>query len=58
MIVQAIKLFELSFCQNGNGGKHKSISIETKKNKSKKVVDLLIYKEHYVLTEKNAGIFR
>ena len=44
----SINIYELNFDQN----KHKLIPIEISKNESDKVIDLLIYKNHYVLIKK------
>ena len=44
----SINIYELNFDQN----KHKLIPIEVSKNESEKVIDLLIYKNHYVLIKK------
>ena len=44
----SINIYELNFDQN----KHKLIPIEISKNVSDKVIDLLIYKNHYVLIKK------
>ena len=44
----SINIYELNFDQN----KHKLIPIEISKNKSDEVIDLLIYKNHYVLIKK------
>ena len=41
--------FELSFYQDQNKGKHKLIPIQKNKNGSDRVVNLLIYKNLYVL---------
>ena len=49
----SINIFELNFCQDQNIWKHKLIPIEVSKNESGRVVDLLIYKNHYVLIKKN-----
>ena len=45
----SINIFELNFYQEQNKWKHKLIPIE---NESDRVVDLLIYKNHYVLIKK------
>ena len=45
----SINIYQLYFNQ---GAKHKLIPIEISKNKSDKVIDLLIYKNHYVLIKK------
>ena len=47
----SIDIFELNFYQDQNKWKHKLIPIEISK-KSDKVIDLLIYKNHYVLIKK------
>ena len=44
----SINIYELGFDQN----KYKLIPIEISKNESDKVIDLLIYKNHYVLIKK------
>ena len=44
----SINIYEFGFDQN----KHKLIPIEISKNESDKVIDLLIYKNHYVLIKK------
>ena len=44
----SINIYELNFDQN----KHKLIPMEISKNVSDKVIDLLIYKNHYVLIKK------
>ena len=44
----SINIYELNFDQN----KHKLIPIEIRKNVSNKVIDLLIYKNHYFLIKK------
>ena len=49
----SINIFEINFYQDGNKRKHNSIPIETSKNEiSDRVVDLLIYKNHYALIKK------
>ena len=45
----SINIYELGFDQN----KHKLIPIEISKNESDKVIDLLIFKNHYVLIKKS-----
>ena len=48
-----INIIELKLYQNQKEGKHKMISIEISKNNSDdKVIDLLIYNNHYVLIKK------
>ena len=44
----SINIYELNFDQN----KHKLIPVEISKNESDKVIDLLIYKNHYALIKK------
>ena len=44
----SINIYELNFDQN----KYKLIPVEISKNESDKVIDLLIYKNHYVLIKK------
>ena len=48
----SVNIFELNFYQDQNQWKHKSIPIEVSKNDSNKVIDLAIYKNHYVLIKK------
>ena len=48
----SINIFELSFYQDENKGKHNLIPIEISKNGSNKDIDLLIYKNHYALIRK------
>ena len=48
----SIDIFELNFYQHGNKGKHNLIPFEISKNKSDRVVDLIIYKKHYALIKK------
>ena len=48
----ANNIFELYCYQDQNIWKHKLIPIEVSKNDSDSVVDLLIYKNHYVLIKK------
>ena len=45
-------IFELNFYQDQNQWKHKLIPIEISKNDSDRVIDLAIYKNHYVLIKK------
>ena len=44
--------FELKFCQDQNKWRHKLIIIEISKKNSDRVVDLAIYKKHYILIKK------
>ena len=48
----SVNIFELNFYQDKNKWKHNLIPIELSKNKSDRVVDLLIYKNHYALVKK------
>ena len=48
----SVKIFELFFYQDQNQWKHKLIPIEISKNNSDRVIDLAIYKNHYVLIKK------
>ena len=48
----SVNLFELFFYQDQNNWRHKSIPIEISKKNSDKVIDLTIYKKHYVLIKK------
>ena len=48
----SVNIYELNFYQDGDKWKHNLIPIEISKNESNKVVDLLIYKNHYALVEK------
>ena len=45
-------IFELNFYQDQNQWKHKLIPVEVSKNNSDRVIDLAIYKNHYVLIKK------
>ena len=45
-------IFELNFYQDKNKWKHNLIPIEISRNDSDKVIDLLIYKNHYALIKK------
>ena len=47
-----INIFELNFYQDQNKGKHKIIPIEVTKTESDRVIDFLIYKNHYALNKK------
>ena len=44
--------YELKFYQDGEKWKHNLIPIDFSKNESDKVIDLLIYKNHYALIKK------
>ena len=48
----SVNIFELNFYQDQNQWKHKLIPIEVSKNDSDRVIDLAIYKNHYVLIKK------
>ena len=48
----SINIFELNFYQDQNQWKHKLIPSEISKNESDRVIDLAIYKNHYVLIKK------
>ena len=48
----SVNIFQLSFYQDQNQLKHKLIPIEVSKNTSDRVIDLAIYKSHYVLIKK------
>ena len=48
----SVNIFELVFYQDQNHCKNKLIPIEISKNNSDRVIDLAIYKNHYVLIKK------
>ena len=48
----SVNIFEINFYQDQNQWKHKLIPIEISKNNSDRVIDLAIYKNHYVLIKK------
>ena len=48
----SVNIFELNFYQDQNQWKHKLIPIEISKNNSDRVIDLAIYKNHYILLKK------
>ena len=48
----SVNIFELNFYQDQNRWKHKLIPIEISKNNSDRVIDLAIYKNHYILIKK------
>ena len=48
----SVNIFELNLYQDQNQWKHKLIPIEISKNNSDRVIDLAIYKNHYVLIKK------
>ena len=45
-------IYALNFYQDGDNWKHNLIPIEISKNESNRVVDLIIYKNHYALIKK------
>ena len=48
----SVNIFELNFYLDRNQWKHKLIPIEFSRNNSDRVIDLAIYKNHYVLIKK------
>ena len=48
----SVNIYELNFYQDGEKWKHNLIPIEISKNNSDKVIDLLIYRNHYALIKK------
>ena len=48
----SVNIFELNFDQDQNQWKHKLIPIEFSKNDSNRIINLAIYKKHYVLIKK------
>ena len=52
----SVNIFELNFYQDQNQWKHKLIPVEISNNNSDKLIDLAIYKNHYVLIKK-LGVF-
>ena len=48
----SVNIFELVFYQDQNQWKHKLIPFEISKNDSDRVIDLAIYKNHYILIKK------
>ena len=50
----SVNIFEINFYQDQNQWKYKLIPIEISKNNSDRVIDLAIYKNHYVLIKKLA----
>ena len=48
----SVNIFELNFYEDGNQWKDKLIPIEISKNNSDRVIDLAIYKNHFVLIKK------
>ena len=45
----SVKIFELNFYQDQNKWRHKLFPIEISKDNSDKVIDLVIYRNHYAL---------
>ena len=52
LINLSVNIYELNFYQDGDKWKHNLLPIEISKNESDKIVDLLIYKNHYALIKK------
>ena len=52
----SINILELNFCQDQKKRRHKLIPIEVSKKDSDRIIDLLIYKNHYALI-KNLNVF-
>ena len=48
----SINIIELNFYQDNNKWKHKLIPIDLSKNETDKVIDVIIYKNHYALNKK------
>ena len=48
----SVNIFELNFYQDQNQWKHKLIPIEVSKNNSDRIIDLAIFKNHYILIKK------
>ena len=48
----SLNIYELNFYHDQGKKKHKIIPVETSKNESDKIIDLLIYRNHYVLIKK------
>ena len=53
----SVNIFELNFYQDQNKWKHKLIPVENSKNNSDRIIDLAIYKNHYVPIKKNLDVF-
>ena len=51
--ILSINIFELNFYQDQNKWRYKLIPIEIGKNDSERVIDLAIYKNHYLLIKKS-----
>ena len=52
IITLSINIYQSIFYQDGDKWKHILIPIQISKNESDKVIDLLIYKNHYALIKK------
>ena len=48
----SVNIYELNFYQDGDKCKHNLIPTEISKNESDKIIDLIIYKNHYALIKK------
>ena len=48
----SVNIFEINFYQDQNQWRHKLLPIEVSKNNSDRIIDLAIYKNHYVLNKK------
>ena len=48
----SVNIFELNFYQDQNQWKHKLIPIEISKNNTDRIIDVAIYRNHYVLIKK------
>ena len=49
LINLSINIFELNFHQKQNNWRHKIVPIEVSKNDSDRVIDLAIYRDHFIL---------
>ena len=52
LINLSINMFELNLYQDGDEWKHNLIPIEITKNESDKIVDLVLYENHYAINKK------
>ena len=50
--ILSVNIFELTFYQDQSKWRHKLIPIEVSKNNSDRIIDLAIYKNHYVLIKR------
>ena len=48
----SVNIFELNFYRDQNQWKHKLLPIEISKNNTDRIIDLAIYRNHYVLIKK------